>query len=260
MAKKPSSGSKRSKRPVAQSAVKGGGIMSLNKSNTSPFMKAVIILIIISMVMLFLYGGITGIIDLFKTRPQAARADALTTLKARFDPQIASFNTALASNPASYTLLVAAGNRHFDYALELDKLASTGTTSAAPLAAAQWSDARDAFKKAVKANKQAESGVLVDYSIATYYSLDTTGAVNIVSGVIKKDPAFAPAYFNLGIYYESLNNNVFAIAAFQKYLSLNPPNATSNIDFAKKQLQQMGAPVTAGGGSAITTGSAPTTP
>lgn len=260
MAKKPSSDSKRSKRPVSQSAVKGGGIMSLNKSNTSPFMKIIIILIIISMVMLFLYGGIAGIIELFKPRPQAAKVDPVTALQTRFDPQIQNFTTALASNPESYTLLVALGNRRFDYALELQKLTSQQSTAAATLANEQWTAAKDAFQKAVKANKAAASGVLVDYSIASYYSFDTTGAVKIATSVIKKDPTFAPAYFNLGIYYESQNKAEFAIVTYQKYLALDPNDNTGKATYVKGQLKQLGAPEKAATGSAIATGSAPTTP
>ena len=41
-------------------------------------------------------------------------------------------------------------------------------------------------------------------AIATYYSGDTTGAVKIATGVIKKDPTFAPAHYNIAIFFEGL--------------------------------------------------------
>ncbi len=266
MAKKPSSSSKRTKRPVSQSAVKGGGIMSLNKSNTSPFMKFVIILVIVSMVTLFLYGGIAGLIQLFQTPPAAPVVDPVVAIQRKYDPQLQNLDTALASNPESYTLLVAAGNRRFDYALELMQLVSDQSTAALVPAVEQWTATKDVFQKAVKANKNAESGVLVDYSIATYYSGDTTGAVKIATGVIKKDPTFAPAHYNIAIFFEGLGDTAKAIAAYQAYLALDPTGkAGGNPDFAKTQLKALGAPEKAPGsviptGSAAPTGSAPATP
>ena len=260
MAKKPSSGTKRSKRSVDNSAARGGGIMSLNKSNTSPFMKTVIIIIIVAMVTLFLYGGVSGLIELFKPAPQAPKVDPLVALQTEYDPQIQSFTTALASDPTSYTLLVAMGNKRFDYALALMNLVSQNSTSALIPAAEQWSLAKDTFASAVKKNKKAESGVFVDYSIATYYSGDTTAAVKLAVGVTKKDPAFAPAYYNLGIFYEGLGNNVLAAAAYQKYLALDPTGQLGNTDYAKQQLKAMGAPEKAPAGSSVPTGSLPATP
>jgi hypothetical protein len=266
MAKKPSSGSKRAKRPVSQSAVKGGGIMSLNKSNTSPFMKFVIILVIVAMVTLFLYGGIAGLIQLFQAPPAAPVVDPVVAIQKKYDPQLQNIDTALASNPASYTLLVAAGNKRFDYALELMQLVSAQSTVALVPAAEQWTATKDVFQRAVEANKSAESGVLVDYSIATYYSGDTTGAVKIASGVIKKDPTFAPAHYNIAIFFEGLGDTARAIAAYQAYLALDPTGkAGGNPDFAKAQLKALGAPEKAPGsviptGSTALTGSAPATP
>jgi tetratricopeptide (TPR) repeat protein len=260
MAKKPSSRSKKAKKSVSQSAARGGGIMSLDKSHTSPFMKFVIIMVIIAFVSLFLYGGITGIIELFKPQPQAAKPDAVTAVKAQYDPQIRGLDAVLASNPTSYTLLVASGNAHFDYAFALGKLVSTQATAAAMPAVEQWTAARDAFKKAVAANKKADSGVQVDYAVATFYSGDTTEAVKIAGAVVKKDPTFAPAYFNLGIFYEGLNNPEFAIAAYQKYLLLDPTGKSgANVDFVKQQLKALGAPETAGA-SLINTATSPGSP
>jgi len=259
MAKKPSSSSKRAKRPVSQSAAKGGGIMSLNKSNTSPFMKFVIILIIIAMVTLFLYGGIAGLIELFQPRPAAPTVDPVVAVQTKYDPQLQNITTALASNPESYTLLVAAGNKRFDYALELMQLVSAQSTAALLPAVEQWNAAKDVFQRAVEANENAESGVLVDYSIATYYSGDTTAAIKIASGVIEKDPTFSPAHYNIGIFYEGLGDTVSAIAAYQAYLALDPTGkGGGNPDFVKTQLKALGAPEKAGA-SPIPTGSAPAT-
>ena len=119
MAKKPSSGAKRAKRPVNQSAAKGGGIMSLNKSNTSPFMKAVIIAVIIAMVTLSSMEESPASSSCSSRGPQAAKVDPVVALQTQYNPQIAALNAALASDPASYTLLVNLANVHMNYVREL---------------------------------------------------------------------------------------------------------------------------------------------
>lgn len=260
MAKKPSSAGKKSKRGVDQSAARGGGLMSLNKSKTSPFMKSVIILIIVAMVTLFLYGGVAGIMDLFRPQPKAPTVDPVVAVQNKYDPQIERLTTALASDPTSYTLLVALGNRHYDYAVDLMKLVSDNSTAALLPSVEQWTASKDVLKKAVAANKKAESGVRVDYAVATYYSGDTTAAIKIATAVSKTDPTFAPAFYNLGFFYEGSGNNTFAIAAYQKFLALDPTGKTGNLDYVKQQLKALGAPEQAPVGTPITTGSAPTTP
>ena len=91
--------------------------MSLNKSNTSPFMKIVIIVIIISTVMLFLAGGVTGLIALFEAAPQAAKVDPIVVFADRVRPADRKASTrVLASEPTSYTLLVNLANADLSYA------------------------------------------------------------------------------------------------------------------------------------------------
>ena len=257
MAKKPSSKSKRAKKPAVKSSVKGGGIMSLNKSNTSPFMKGIIIVIIVAMVTLFFTGGIASFVELFKPEPKVSVPDAVAQLKNKYEPQLDNWNTVLASNPESYTVLVRLGTAHYDYAAELMELASKNSTSAAQVAAEQWAAAADALKQAVKA-KKAEPGVFVDYAVATFYSGDTTAAVKIASKVVKKTPDFAPAYFNLGIFYEAMDSGALAVGAFQKYLALDPTGKTGNVAYVKERLASLGASATPIPGVAAS--SAPATP
>ena len=243
MAKKPSSSSKRRKKPVEKSAVKGGGIMSLNKSNTSPFMKIVIIVIIISMVMLFLAGGVTGIIALFQPSPQTAKVDPIVALRTQYDPQIQALTTVLASEPTSYTLLVNLANAHLSYAQELQNLTSEQSTAALEPLGQQLTLARDTNAKAVKANQKPESPGLVDFAITTYYSGDATAAVKIAEGVIKKDPTFAAAFYNLGIFYEAVNQKDLAISAYQKYVTLDLTGQNGNMDYALAQLKALGGSI-----------------
>jgi len=257
MANKPSSKSKRSGKSAADSSVKRGGIMSLNKSQTTPFMKGVIILIIIAMVTLFLYGGFQGFVELFRQQQQTAATatDPVTSLANKYDPQITSFNKAVASYPTSYTLLVALADVHTNYAFDLMDLAnksSNPSTATMNALNAQWNTAFSTYKKAVKAKKPT-TDVSVNYAISAYYSGDTTSAISIARGALTVDPNFAPAYYNLGIFYQTAGKGELAAAAFQKYLALDPTGANGNRDYATQQLKALGVSVPATGSVGATT-------
>lgn len=249
MAKKPSSKAKRGKRPVEKSAVKGGGIMSINKSNTSPGMKVILIILIISFVLLFSYGGITGFIDLFKNQPAttttASSGDAVAQIKATYGSRITALDTIAASNPTSYTVWVNLANTRYSYAQELSNASQTAS-AAAPLASQEWAAARDAFAKAAKIQKL-DQGVLSDYSVTQFYSAQTTEAVNAaiataVTGT-KRFPTFAPTYYNLGIFYEAIGQTESAIVAFQRYIVLDPKGEGGDPAYAAQQLKALGASV-----------------
>ena len=245
MAKKPSSKARKSSRSVEKSAVKGGGIMSINKSHTSLGMKIVLIVLIVCFVLLFSYGGISGFVDLFSKQQQAQNptVDPITQIKVRYDPQVKAFETALASSPTSYTLLVQLGNVHYDYALQLMQASQTATAALVP-ALEQWSAASANFGKAFKGRKL-EKTVGVDYAVTQFYSGDTTAAVKTAIAVTKIDPTFPPAFYNLGIFYGSLGQKALAIAAFQRYIVLDPKGTGGNPDYAIRQLKALGGTVPA---------------
>ena len=261
MAKKPSSKARKNKRSVDKSAAKGGGIMSINKSNTSLGMKIVLIILIVSFVLLFSYGGITGFIDLFNKQPQSQTAtlDTIAQIKNQYDPQVKAFTTALASSPTSYTLLVDLGNAHYDYAIKLMQASQTTTAALLP-AASQWTQAKAAFAKAIKVHKQLEKAVGVDYAVAQFYSGETTAAIKTALSVTKIDPAFAPASYNLGMFYEAQGNKALSISAFQRYLVLDPKGVTGNRDYARQELTSLGGTIPATGSVAPSGVSSATTP
>ena len=210
--------------------------MSLNKSHTSVGMKVIIILLIVAFVSLFLYGGVQSIIDLFKNKPgsSVAAVNSVDAINAKFQPQVTALGKIVASSPTSYTVLVSLGNAYFDWAQELSKASQTSTAALAatpPL----WLSAKGAYGRAVKA-KPGEAAVTIDYSIATFYSGDTTAAIAIAEPVAKSQPTFAQAWLNLGVYYEAAKENAKAIDAYQKYVVLDPKGTQGNLSYVQQQL------------------------
>jgi tetratricopeptide (TPR) repeat protein len=222
--------------------------VALNKSNTSLWVKILIIILIVAFVSLFMYTGIAGIFDLFKQTPasQTATVDHVTALSQQYQPQIDAFKAAAASNPTSYTAQVDLANAYYEWAAALSQPepGKSQLTSAAMTAAYQtWGLAKDAYDKAVGLSKTFDPSTQTDRSYATFYSNDATGAITIVNEVIKKDPTFAQAWVHLGTYYEAVGKMSLAIPAYQKYLALDPKGASAS--GVAEHLKSLGASTTA---------------
>ena len=218
------------------------GLMGMDKSHTSTGMKLIIGLLIVAFVSMFLYGGIASVIELFKPNPNqttATAADPVAAASQQFKPQADALSAAVESEPTSYTALVSLGNKYFDWAQQLAQASQTSTAAAAA-AAPLWVSAKDTYGRAVTV-QPGDPSVTIDYSIATFYSGDTTAAITIAEPVTKSAPTFAQAWFNLGQYYEASVQPAKAIAAYEQYLKLDPDGKQGNADFAKTQLAALKA-------------------
>jgi tetratricopeptide (TPR) repeat protein len=224
------------KRKASTAGPAGGGIMSLNKSHTSVSMKVIIVLLIVAFVSLFLYGGVQSIIDLFKNQSTSgvAAVNPVDAIKTKNQPAVAALSKIAESSPTSYTVLVSLGNAYFDWAQQLSQASQTSTAALAATAPL-WNSAKSAYGRAVKI-KPGEAAVTVDYSIATFYSGDTTAAIAIAEPVTRSQPTFVQAWLNLGVYYEAARQNAKAINAFEKYLVLDPTGKQGDSNYVKQQL------------------------
>ena len=222
-----------SKKPVKSK----GGLMGIDKSSTSVAMKVIISLLILAFVSTFLYGGIASIIEVFKpnpNQPAAASKDPIVVASVQYKPQVDALSKLVASEPTSYTPLVNLGNAYFDWAQAVAKASQT-STAAAVTAGTLWVSAKDAYGKAVKA-KPGDPAVTIDYSIATFYSGDTVSAIAIAEPVSIANPTFSQAWLNLGVFYQAAGQSAKAIAAFERYLKLDPTGKQGNAAYAKQQL------------------------
>ncbi len=211
--------------------------MAINKSNSPAWVKVTLIVLIIAFV-----ASITGmgLLSFFTATQQTGTATTATgtatsSADAQYQGTVASLTTALQSDPTSYTVLVQLGNSYFDWAIAKqaeNDAAGTQAGSDLPL----WTSAKDAYARAVAVD-DSESPVMVDYAITLFYTGDTLKAIEIAEGVIKNDPTFAPAHFNVGIFRQTSGDNENALVAFKKYLELDPQGAAGgNPDYAKQQI------------------------
>lgn len=210
--------------------------MALNKAQTSMGTKIVLILLIVAFLMSFisigagLFGGNAG------TGTQTA-TDPISVANQKYQPAVAALTSQLQSEPESYTVLVSLGNTYYDWANELTQ-ASQNNTAAAGNAALSWNAARDNYAKALKVQDD-DPNVSTDYAITLYYTGDTNAAITEVNRVIKENPTFAPAYFNLGVFNQALGKNAEAYAAFKKTVDLDAQGQQTNVAYAKQQVEAL---------------------
>lgn len=229
--------SKSSKSSTKKTTGSGHGIMGMDKSHTSTSMKVIISILIIAFISMFLYGGVASLIDLFKPNPNqqaAVSTDPVASATAQFGPQVTALRTLTESQPASYTPLVNLGNKYFDWAQALGQASQTSTAAATAMGPL-WVSAVDSYKKAL-AIQPGDPSVTTDLAIATFYSGDTTAAIALVAPVSKANPTFPQAWFQLGVFYEAAGQPTKAIAAYERYLKLDPKGEKGNADYVKTQL------------------------
>lgn len=230
--------------------------MAIDKRNAPPWVKATIV--VIAMLLVIAFGGalIPGLAALFSS-DQSAGAQAgrgtLDAVAAEKGPQIMAIEQALASDPTSYTVLVALGNSYFDYALAVQEV------DADPIiTSALWSKAADGYQRAL-AIDPADPNVATDLSIALYYGGSTDDAIVVVESVLAQDPKFAAALYNAGVFYRTAGRTADAIRVLEAFLVEDPDGRAGNRQLAEQFLGELKSQ--AGGGGAapgtVSPGTAP---
>jgi len=211
--------------------------VALNKSQTSLGMKIVLIFLIIAFVASFIpfVGGF--FLNGGQQQTTSQTADPLTAVDAKYQPNVTALTSQLQSDPASYTILVALGNTYFDWAINKQQ-AAQNTSATAGAIQPIWVAAKDAYARAT-AVKAGDAPVEIDYSITLYYNGETDKAVAKAEKVAQANPQFAPAYFNLGIFYEALGQADKAIANFNRYLKLDAAGKQGDPQYAKDAVKRL---------------------
>lgn len=214
--------------------------MAIDKSRTKPWMKGVIIFICIAFVLGIGSFAVEGLLTSAQISQQAAlqgqngqsgaTTQSVEAIGLQYTPIIKSREASLAAEPNNYELNVLQGQSYFDWAAAV--MQSTKGKQGPDI----WKAALPFYVKALKV-KPGDPGVTTDYAIAQYYSGDAKAAIATAEGVVTKDPTFAQAYFNLGIFYQSDSNKAKAKAALEKYIQLDPKG--QNVQNAKDMLSQL---------------------
>jgi tetratricopeptide (TPR) repeat protein len=208
--------------------------VAIDKSRTSLGVKVVLVLVALAMVS-YLVPSLFGLFGSSgsSSTTNTASGDVLGQIAQKYTATVAANDAALRSEPTSYTVLVSQGNTYFDWGMAVIQAAGSNQAlqgTEQPM----WLAARQFYERAVAIQK--EPAVSVDLAIAYFYSGETTKAIGVAGTVSKEQPDFAPAWFNLGVFYANQGDNAKAIAAFEKSLVLDPQGKNTNKDYATQQL------------------------
>ena len=191
--------------------------MAINKKQSSLWVKIVLIFVILAFVVslvpaLFLGPGANQ-----PATGGTATGATLERIANSHLPAVNSYTAALQSEPTSYTAMVGLGNTYFDWGSQIQQ--EFGAASGHDLS--YWLSATVAYERAL-AQQPGDPGVTVDLSVAYFYSGETARAIETAEQVIAESPEFAPAHFNVAIFYRATGQNDQAVAALERYLEIEP--------------------------------------
>ncbi len=195
--------------------------MAIDKSHTPPWVKAVIIMICIAFVAmiagsgLLSMGGSTGGTG---ATGSTSTTDTLNAIAAQAQPVIDAVDTSLTAQPKNYDLLLDQAQNYYDWASQVQQATKGKTGQDTPI----WAKALPYYQRAVAATKSPDPGVLTDYSVAMFFSGETTTAISLGKQIESTTPTFTPVVYNLAIFYLDQGDNTSAKAQLQQYLKLAP--------------------------------------
>jgi hypothetical protein len=199
--------------------------MAIDKSRTSPLMKAIIIFIALT----FVLGiGFTGLASSCTpgttgttTNPTGTSASTTQTIDAiglQYTPVIQATEASITADPKNYALLVQQADTYYKWGAQVRQSVQTTDTSRDVQI---WKSAATYYARAI-AVKSGDVQVMGDYAVALFYSSDVSGAIVEGEKVRTIDAKFAPNLFNLGIFYQTAGDTAKAKAAYEAYLAVEP--------------------------------------
>jgi len=200
--------------------------MAIDKSRTSPLMKALIIFIAATFVLGIGFSSFVGSCSSATptgTTPNTPGATASTTqtvdaINLQYSPIIQAVEASITVEPKNYDLLVGQAQNYYQWGAKVREAVQTaGTQQDVPI----WKAAATYYKRALDVNSDSVE-VMGDYAVALFYSGETTAAIEAGEKVRTKDAKFAPNLFNLGIFYQTSGDTAKAKAAYEAYLVVEP--------------------------------------
>lgn len=215
--------------------------MAIDKSRTSPLMKALIIFIAATFVVGIGFSSIVGSCSSAtpttgtSTTPASASTTATVgSIGLQFAPTIQAVEASLTADPKNYTLLVAQATNYYQWGAQVrTAVQNSNPGQDAPI----WKSAATYFARAL-AVQSGDKAIMGDYAVSLFYSGDATAAISAGEQVRSLDPKFAPNLFNLGIFYQNAGDKVKAKSAYEAYLAVEPTGSSAQA--AKDNLAALG--------------------
>ena len=168
----------------------------------------------------------------------ADAADALETVDAQYGTATNRLLTQYQADPSNPSALLDLANGYFDWGVAA--LNHATTTEGHSHATDLLTDAIGYYDTYLAENPGAKS-VTVDRAICLFYTGDTAGAIAALEDLVtNEDAAFAPAWANLGMFYEAEDRTADAERAYEQAIEAAGDDDAYNVkDYAQGRLDAL---------------------
>ena len=165
--------------------------------------------------------------------------DVMETVDAQYGTAAQTLRTQYEADPSNPSALLNLANGYFDWGVAALNHAS-GTEDEA--------HAREIFTRAIEyydeyldGNPDSKS-VVVDRAICVFYTGEHEEAISALEDLLAEDDTFAPAWANLGMFYENDGRVEDAATAYQRAIDVaGDDDAYNVVDYAQQRLDALNA-------------------
>lgn len=223
--------------------------MAFDKNHMSTGMKAVVVIFAVILVFTLMLPSLSALVSKKDQEQQADQPKQEQTEGPKsaedvnniYQPAVDSLERRLQQNPDNVAILNDLARAYFDWGVRLSFFATDEAT---------LQKRSEVFVKSVEAYDKLlaispSNTTVVDRSLALYYSGDVTGAINALEEFTQKTTDFAPAWANLGMYYQTLGMNDKAKEAYQKAADLDADGSLGIKSYAEQRINEIDNPPSA---------------
>ena len=179
-------------------------------------------------------------VDMVADAAAASEADSHTVddIDAEYGTATSTLISQYEADPSNPSALVNLANGYFDWGVAVMNHAADAADDAH--AAELFQDAIGYYDKYLEGNPGARSAA-VDRAICVFYAGDTQAAIADLEELTAEDASFAPAWANLGMFYEAAGSTDQAADAYRRAIdAAGEDDAYSVVDYAQGRLEALG--------------------
>lgn len=159
---------------------------------------------------------------------------AMESIDAQYGTAAQQLASQYEADPTNPSTLLNLANGYFDWGVAAMNHAASDEDSA---------HARELLARAVEyydtylADNPGAKSATVDRAICVFYAGDTDQAIEALEALISDDPSFAPAWANLGMFYESQGSTEKAADAYRRAIEASAEDDAYNVgSYAQERL------------------------
>lgn len=162
---------------------------------------------------------------------------AMESIDAQYGTAAQQLASQYEADPTNPSTLLNLANGYFDWGVAAINHAASDEDSA---------HARELLARAVEyydtylADNPGAKSATVDRAICVFYAGDTDQAIEALEALISDDPSFAPAWANLGMFYESQGSTEKAADAYRRAIEASAEDDAYNVgSYAQERLDAL---------------------